>query len=406
MNPRSAGVLGWGSWLVGCAAIAASVVVSARNPAPSTTEAFSVLDAALWGSSWVGFGLVGAVVLSRRPDNRVSWILSGLTLGVGLMLLTPAYARYGLVTAPGAVPLAQVAAWVGAWIVVPVMALVPLLVALFPTGRVSGRRMRAVVRVLVVVAVIDTVVYAVRPGPIEGDTPPFNPLGIPGARTALDAATNVLGQLIVLAAAIIVVDAVRRYRRARGVERQQFRWFVLAVAAFPLLFVAAIVLEENVLGVDAFDPVVVVFAVCGNGLAAAIYVAVTRHGLFEIDRVINRTVVYTVVTASLAGSYVGLVVLLQRVLAPVTEGSDLAVAASTLAVAAAFGPLRRRVQGFVDRRFNRRRFDAARTVAEFGATLRDEVQLGSLARDLKSVVRETVQPAQVSLWLRAPEASS
>lgn len=214
-------------------------------------------------------------------------------MGVGV--LAPAYARYALVTDPDAGwVLGQAAAWIATWIVFPVAVLVVLLVVLFPTGipsRFGGR----VIRAFTAVSAVALLVYALRPGPIEGDTPPFNPLGIRGLRPMLDAATEWLGVTLAVVALVAVLDAIVRFRRSRGVERLQFRWFLLAVAAFPVMLVSAVLLEPD-LGYEGFNPMVVVFALWGNGTAAAIWVAVTRHGLYEIDRIISCTLAYALVT--------------------------------------------------------------------------------------------------------------
>jgi hypothetical protein len=194
-----------------------------------------------------------------------------------------------------------------------------------------------------------------------------------------------------------VVDLFVRFRRARGVERQQFRWFLMAIATFPILFIAAVILEEQVLGYEGFDPVVLAFALWGNGTAAAIGLAVTRHGLYEIDRIISRTVTYGLVSAVLIGVYLATVFVLGSL--PPLQG-ELAVAGSTLLAAALFNPLRRRIQNAVDRRFNRSRFDRERTMEAMSRRLSSEVDLGELGRDLERVAGQTMQPVTVSVWVR------
>ncbi len=400
-------IASWVAWVLAVGALTAAVVLQQLNPPVSTTEApegFWVTT--LWMSAWVGFGAVGALIVSRRPDNRIGWILSGITFGVAISLFATSYARYGLVTAPGSLPLASVAAWIGAWSFIPTVTLVLYLLLTYPSGRPAAGTGRWLGRGLLLVGGTETLVYALRPGPIEGDTPPVNPLGVAELGPVLDPATGVLGMALAVLGLLTVVHAVVRFRRSSGVERQQFRWFLYTIAAFPVLFQAAILLEDLVIGADRFDPVAPLFAVMGNGLAVAIYVAISRHGLYEIDRVVNRTVVYSVVTAMLVATYAALVFILQPVLRPLAGGSDLAVAASTLAVAATFGPLRRRVQSVVDRRFNRVRYDATQTVASFGQRLRDEVDLSALDLELNRTVLRTVGPRFASLLLTAPETRS
>ena len=241
------------------------------------------------------------------------------------------------------------------------------------------------------------VVYAVRPGPVQGDTPPVNPLGIAGTGPVLDATTEWLGNLLAVIALVALIDVSLRFRRSKGVERLQFRWFFIAVAMFPVLFFASGLLEEFVIGVDGFDPVVVALAVWGNGTAAAIGIAITRHGLYEIDRLVSRTVTYAVVVGLLTGVFFGMITLLTLVL---PAESDLATAASTLAVAALFNPVRRRTQALVDRRFNRSRYDAQRVIDRFAGSLRDQVDSDQVMDGWVGVVTETMQPTSVSVWVR------
>jgi hypothetical protein len=385
-------------WLTGLAALAGSAVLALVNdPISSTQTPETPLEGALWLLSWVGFGFVGAIVVSRQPWNRIGWILGGITLALGLSVFVPAYARYGLDTSLTDLPMAAAAAWLGTWMFLTVTVLVVALVVLFPTGRTQTALGRWTLRAFVGVAAVEALAYAMRPGPIEGDTPPNNPLGIPGTESFLDPLIETLGTLLGFIAVLAAVDLVIRYRRSSGVERLQFRWFALAIAAFPIMFLTAVVLEETILGYEGLDPVVLVFALWGNGAAAAIGIAVTRHGLYEIDRLVSRTVSYAVIAVLLAGVFAAGVVGLQMLL---PRSSDLAVAASTLAVAALFTPLRRRVQQMVDRRFNRRRYDAEHVVEGFTAKLHEMVDLETFDSDLEALVIRTMEPAVVSVWLK------
>jgi len=397
VTPRQAAWIAWTMWVVGVAAMVLTAVVAPLNPPISTVQsAETALEGALWISSWVGFGLVGALVVSRRPDNRIGWILCGITLGVGVAVLTPTFARFALVTEAGRWPLGEAAAWVATWAFFPVLVLVVSLVVLYPAGDPS-RLGRWVLRAFLFVASVDAVVYAIRPGPVEGDTPPDNPIGIPGTGLLLDSAAEWLGNLLALIALVGVVDAVRRYRSSAGVERLQFRWFLFAVAMFPLMFFAGGLFEEFVTGFESFDPVVIVFALWGNGTAAAIGVAITRHGLYDINRIVSRTLSYAVVVGLLAAVFFGVVTAASSILP--TE-SDLAIAASTLAVAALFNPVRRRVQVWVDRRFNRSRYDAQLVMDRFSHSLRDQVDPDRVIEGWVGVVSETMQPVSAGTWVR------
>ena len=383
-------------WGVGVPTLAVSAWLASLNPPIVTTQTpETLLETSVWLSTWIGFGLVGALIVRSRPDARIGWILAGITFSVSLAVFAPAYARFALVTDPGKWPLGEVAAWIATWSFLPALLLVVTLVVEFPTGAPS-RLGRWVLRTFTAVLSIDAIIFAFRPGPIEGDTPPFNPLGLGGLRPSLDLLTEWLGMVLAAIALVAVVDAILRFRRSSGVERLQFRWFVLAIAAFPVMFVTADGLSGATSGGEGFDLVVVAFAIWGNGTAAAIWVAISRHHLYEINRVISRTVTYAVMTSALLGSYGSLVFLLGALL-PV-EG-DLPVAMSTLATAALFNPLRRRVQVVVDRRFNRARYDAERTVEAFGRGLRSRAA-NEVHGSLEEVVASTLQPLHLSLWLR------
>ena len=311
-------------------------------------------------------------------------------------MLASAYARFALVTEAGRWPMGAAAAWTATWAFFLPAVFVVMLVVLYPTGTPT-RLGRWVLRAFLFVAAVDALIYAIRPGPVEGDTPPDNPLGIRGTGPVLDSATEWVGNLLAFLALVAVIDAVRRFRRSVGAERLQFRWFLLAIAVFPVMFLAAGFLEEFVFGVEGFDPVVIVFALWGNGTAVAIGVAVTRHGLYDIDRIVSRTVSYTLLVVLLVAIYVGGVTGLTSLL---PNQSRLVVAATTLAVAALFNPVRRMVQGWVDRRFNRSRYDTQRVMDRFAGTLRDQVDSTEVVAGWIGVVSETMQPAAVGVWVR------
>ncbi|MEX1126754.1 MAG: hypothetical protein WEE53_13930 [Acidimicrobiia bacterium] len=399
MSRRRAALLSWSMWVLGVAGMAIAAVFSARNsPISPNEQPENVLEGILWVSSFVGFGLVGALVVSSRPSNRIGWILSGITFSVGLGLFASAYGRYALVTAPGTVPLGPPAAWVTAWWVLVPVTLVVLLVLLYPTGSITTALGRLVAKVFLSLAALDLVAHALRPGPVEGDTnPPDNPLGVPGGDRFLDPIVSFLGVVLALLFVVVVFDLFIRFRRSRGVERQQFRWFLTAIAALPIFFVLANLLEQWITGESGFDPTVVIFPLWGIGTAAAIAVAITRHGLYEINRIVSRTVSYTLVVGFLAVVFFGVVTALTALM---PAESDLAVAGSTLAVAALFNPVRRRVQGQVDRRFNRSRFDAERVMEGFAASLRDRVNPDEVVEGWVGVVSGTMQPTTVAVWVK------
>ena len=343
------------------------------------------------------FAVVGSLLVAKRPTNVIGWIMAAIALILSIALASDSYTAYVVVTRGRPDALAVMGAWIGSWywylLLTLVLIFMPLL---FPDGRLPSRRWLPVlvlagvgtVMMVVLGALADTLSVNEAPG-YEID----NPIGVEGLRYVEDlpvfgVLTGLLIFSIVGAGAAVVV----RFRRSRGVERQQMKWFVYAVAL--MLLVPTEGFLPGIFGSVALGAVLI-------GLPTAIGIAVLRHRLYEIDLIINRTLVYGTLTATLVALYLGGIVLLQRVFVTLTgEKSTLAVVASTLVIAALFNPLRRRIQSFIDRRFYRRKYDARKTLEAFSARLRDETDLETLNAHLVGVVAETMQPAHVSLWLR------
>jgi len=352
-----------------------------------------------------GFGavaVVGALLVAKRPSNLVGWILAAVALMVGLFPSGDAYAAYVMTTRGQPDALAVVGAWVQSWywflIVGLLFVYLPLL---FPDGRLPSRRWLPVAAVPGI-GLLGLVVLGMLTGTLSGQNVDYridNPIGIEGLAPVEELpAFGVLGGLLAIGVLGAVAAVVVRFRRSRGVERQQMKWFLYAVA--PLLLIPLEGYIPAFVDEIAFGWVLI-------GLPAAIGVAVLKYRLYDIDVVINRTLVYGALTISLALVYLGSVALLRGLVFGFTgQSSQLTVVASTLAIAALFNPLRRRIQGFVDHRFYRKKYDAAQVLAAFSARLRDETDLDQLNEDLVTVVRETVQPEQASLWLREPRAGS
>jgi hypothetical protein len=344
------------------------------------------------------FPVVGALITSRRPDNVIGWIFSATGLVVGAILFAGTYGIYGTETDPGSLPGSDLMLWFEAWAWIPVFSTIAtFLLLLFPTGRLLSQRWRPLAWVTAGGIVVATLSLALHPEPVEEGVE--NPVGIAGADTVL-LVIGLVGGAAVIAGMLAGVFALyRRLRCSAGEERQQLKWFTYAAAVFAVLVLGSINVESNVLlGIAQAIAV-------GPGLALAVGIAILRYRLYDIDVVINRTLVYGSLTALLAGTYFGLVLLFQLALGPLTEGNELAVAVSTLAVAALFRPVRRRIQELVDRRFYRRKYDAERTLAGFALRLREEVDLRALRAELTGVVAEAMQPAHVSLWLPENETS-
>lgn len=356
-----------------------------------------------FGTAFVAYAVVGALIASRHPRNPVGWLFAALGL---LSALTETLWSYASQSAeePGPVTDAvTAAAWVSAWAGEPTFVLLIPLLLLFPDGRFVSRGWRWVGTAAVVLLVVWVLAAAFAPGPLRDLDPPIdNPVGIGGLGSVLNGLDTAATVLYFLLVPVAVASVVVRYRSAGGEQRQQIKWLALAgLFAIAMIVANAVtwlfISTDEGIG-DLLTALLVASAITGFPVAAGI--AITRHGLYDIDVVISRALVYGSLTATLAGAYLGLVLVLQLVLNPVTGESDLAVAASTLAVAALFRPLRARIQGLVDRHFYRSRYDAARTLATFSGRLRDELDLDSLDTSLRAIVRDTVQPAHVSLWMR------
>lgn len=353
----------------------------------------TVLSAVAFTLTFVAFPGIGALIAWHRPAHPVGWLF--LAVGVGLTSSTFATEYVGRAIFVGEeLPLVTMAAWLGEWGWILAgglaMILVPLL---FPTGRPPSDRWRPFGWAAGIAIAVVLASQATRPGPLAAYDGMVNPFGIGGLVGQLGTLISD-GAFVVLCSlgAVSVASLVIRYRRARGIERQQIKWLLYPAG----LFVAG-------LTTAAFIQVDIVWTVSLLALGAmpvGAGIGILRHRLFDIDLVINRTLVYGALTALLAGVYVGSVLVLQAVLTPVTQGEGLAVAISTLAVAALFQPVRRRVQAAVDRRFFRSRYDAQRTVDAFGTRLRHETDVERLAEDLGALVHGSLQPSSVSVWLR------
>ncbi len=347
----------------------------------------------------VGYATVGALVAAREPANAVGWLLLATGIVLALSSVGELYAIHP--GNPGYVGVGWATALLfNVWLIVPVV-FVPLL---FPDGHLLSHRWRPVAWLGVATLTAGVLVSAFRPGELDLGASVQNPLGVDGvARTVIEVVDTLNGYALVAVVVLTGASLVARFRRSTGTERQQLKWFAYAgvVTAFGLSLAGVGELAPRSWG----DPVgsvgwTIFLPTCVLGIPLAIGIAMLRHRLYDIDVVINRTLVYGTLTATLVITYVGTVLLLRLVLSPVTGESPLAIAASTLAVAALFRPARTRIQNLVDRRFYRRKYDAARTLDTFAAQLRHELDLDAVAHDLRTAVHDTVQPTHLSLWLR------
>ena len=393
----SARAVAWVGWSAAVALAVAGVVFYAL--APSVEFVNSSREAGLlFGLVGLAFATVGALITARQRANRIGRLLLFVGLALQFQVAASGYAAYGVVAHPGALPGGEIAAWLQSWIWVPSIGFATTwLFLLFPDGRLPSRRWIPVAALGALAGISLMLYQLLEPGPIEEFPGVDNPFGVASAQDVF----SVGWLLLPLGALLSAASLVARYRRAGFEERLQLKWFASAAAFFAAALSFGFFSSDAGLSPTASEILVVLAA---TALPVAIGIAVFKHGLYEIDVIIRRTLVYGVLTALLAGTYFGIVLALQQVTRPVTKGSDLAVAGSTLVVAALFRPARRRIQALVDRRFYRSKVDAARTLDAFSARLQREIELESLSAELRSVVSAAMRPAHVSLWLRSPGA--
>ena len=348
----------------------------------------------------VSAATVGALVASRRPGHPVGWLLLGVGLALMVTLLVQAYVDYGLLARPGSLPGARYLAGF-AYSTVPIwVSCAAFVLLLTPTGKLPSPRWRWWARLAAAAPVVVVLGSVVQPDPLAPDYD-GNPLAIPALARVL-AVPAVAGVIIVMVSLLVGAGSlVVRFRRARGTERQQLRWLAYAAALAAGLLLVALVAAF----VLAKDEVVTASLALGVALLPlATGAAILRYRLYDLDRIISRTLAYGLLTVLLGGGYALVVLGLGQLLG---RDSSLVVAGATLAVAALFQPARRRIQQLVDRRFNRRRYDVARTIEEFSTRLRDQIDLDTLSTEVLAVVDQTMEPTRVSLWLRpSPHGSS
>jgi hypothetical protein len=395
IRPRTTAGLAWLACGFALLLLAAGLVLLWASPdGPMAEGDRSRLDQAINLVSLLGPPLLGGLLAVRRPSNPYGWLWVAYGLGWAVVGFTNAYVTY--VTASGTEVLgwAGLIAWVNGFAFVSLLGLTALILLLFPDGRPPSRRWRWLAWAIGVLVVVATIASALLPA--GEDDPIQNPLAAEGSIKAVaDAVANAGVTALFLAILVAAGSLLWRFRRARGLERQQLKWLAYG-GAFLAAYVALDLVSLTPAGlVDAL-----IEALTFGALFVGVGMAVLRYRLYDIDRLINRTLVYGLLTALLGLVYAGAVLVLGQLFGVGRDPPSWAVAGATLAVAALFQPARRRIQAVVDRRFNRRRYDAARTVERFSARLRDEVDLNTLSAEPLTVVNQTMQPTQSSLWLR------
>lgn len=398
-------------WLLTVAAsgIALAIVIATRDTQVPESWGFRgalTVQALTWGT-------VGAVVAIRRPTNANGWLFAVIGVLFAAEGLVTEYVIAGALVVPGGLPWTTALAWTLTWLWVPPVGLglihVPLL---FPTGRLLSAAWRPVAIFGVAVIVAFAAVMAVAPGPIQQATFLDNPLALPFVD--LDTYAGLIFGLaaIPLVAAIVLAigSLIRRFRQADDEARRQIKWFALAAliagTSFAFYFAVSVATYSAASGVPEptaatkTTEVLLILSILGLPMAAGL--AILRYRLFDIDRIISRTISYGLVTALLVALFLVVNLAMQGLVSSVTSTNSFTIAASTLLVAALFTPIRRRVQRLVDRRFDRARYDGDRMASAFSTRMRDAIELPTVTADLDRTVRAAIAPTSLALWLREP----
>ena len=355
----------------------------------------------------LSFPIIGALIVTRQPRNGIGWIMLAIGIAGAVVAMLEVYAEYSLAVRPGSLPRPDIALALVAPSWIPVVGVMgTFLILLFPDGRLPSPRWRPWAWFCAVALALPFIVILFAPGPLTVEAYRYlrNPLGIDTLRPFVD---TLLLTIVLIPIGFVgcAVGLFRRFRRSHGQERLQLKWLAAGAGTTATLYLIGVVvsltvvpqLEAEPVWLGALDQISFYSFVL---VPVTIGIAILRHRLYDIDLIINRTIVYGALTAALTLAYVVAVTVLQALLRPFAGRSQLAVAGSTLAVAALFRPGRARIQTFIDRRFYRRKYDAGRTLEAFSARLRDEVDLDPLTAELVTLVGDAMQPTHVSLWLR------
>ena len=379
-------MLAWALWAVIVACLGLGIGLASAVSQLTLTTVITI-------GSFLGFATVGALIVAYRPGNTIGWLFLAIGIGTGYTASSGLYVQYGALTGAH-LPLAPTLDWLGnvIWPVNLVLGLFVLI--LFPDGHLPGPRWRPLIWVLTLGLVAFCVSAAFTPGAFSGETT-VNPYGIPALATPLNILGSLAGVLIIPCALLAVAAIIMRFWRSRGVQREQLKWVAYAAALMAICIAVGAVLNNDIGFSVGF---------CLLPLGAGI--AILRSRLYDIDVLINRTLAYGSLSVILAVVYFACVVGTQAVIHVWTGNSNTPpalIVASTLLVVALFTPLRHHIQTTIDRRFYRKKYDAARTLAAFREMLRTETDVTSLTQHLTEVVSETIQPEHISLWLRTTD---
>jgi hypothetical protein len=398
---RRAAWLAWSLVVLSVALLVGGIALSraASSTVPDPSFGGETNDASVVANlvTLLTFSVVGAIIASRHPRNTIGWLFCSVGVTIGLNSFAGDYVEFWLASGFGKVSLAETAAWFSSWAWI-LLTYVPTIfvLLLFPDGRLPSPRWRPVAWGAALGIAGSVVGYALDAGPLEDFPQIANPYGVDGPIVGM---VGVAGSIV--AAGSLVASAVSlivRMRHTGSEQRQQIKWLAYGGAV-----VVGTICASGLINLWNVPVSIVVSNVALLGLPVFTGIAIVKHHLYDIDLLINRTLVYGSLTTMLVAVYVGAIVLSQRVFVGLTgqeELPQLAIVASTLMIAALFAPLRRRIQAIMDRRFYRRKYDARKTLEAFSAKIRDDTDLDALSGDLLGVVMETMQPEHVTLWLR------
>ena len=400
MSKRTAFWLAWFTWALYLIIAIVTLLFQMKN-APSNLLS-DLFDALVL----LAFATVGALIASRRPDNPIGWLFCISTLLWALGNVLQEYTTYALITVPGSLPAGALMGVIGHWIGgIGFFLMLTFLLLLFPNGHLPSPRWRFLAWLIAVLLALYSISFLLSPYPYANSAIDLrleavrNPIGVGSANDLFDQLGGITPLLLFPTILACIVSVFLRFRRASGVERQQLKWFTYGMRLSILMIIIIIILIFSTANGGSSWPFYL--AVVCIPISAGI--AMLRYRLYDIDVLINRTLIYGILTAVLALAYAISILVLQYLLSAFTEGSQLAIVGSTLVIAVLFQPLRSRIQRIIDRRFYRSKYDAARTLSAFSARLRSEVDLQQLSEHLLTVVQETMQPTHVSLWLRPSE---
>jgi hypothetical protein len=389
------------AWILPIAA--AALEITGLAAAFASRDGTAIWLAVSFAPTMVAFVVVGGLISSRHPDNTIGWLLSAIGFMFALVVASSTSVRWGLPS--GRLLPRETWEWIdvgsNAW-VIGLGLIGTQLATRLPDGQLPSPRWRWFSRITTALIAVALVGMATQPGRVEGVPGTSNPVG---SSAIAPLATAFL--LVILSFIAGVGGLVIRYRRSTGHDRAQLRWVALGGTAFVVIYIVTLLLSNLVAEQSTVGNAITSFSQAAfAALPVGIGFAILRQRLYDIDVVINRALVYGSLTATLAAVYLGSVLLLQLLIGRFTEGSGLAVAASTLATAALVRPARARIQDAVDRRFFRRKYDAAQTLERFGASVRDEVDLDALTAELRAVIAETMQPAHMALWVPGSDGAA